>query len=288
MSGGVRVVGAPGAPSKDGREGEALLGGPTQTDVPETDDMAEVADAVEIEDDAEYEAEYEFDDAVGPELDDRPTQHRAERPGHSRGPKPSGSRRRLRVTTAILSVVAVLGVAGTVGFGLAWGSQNAQAQAASEVRSASSRFLTDLTNFDAKTVDADFAAITGMATGTFAGQARTFFNSAIRQELEDALASSRGQIRSLYVESISGSRASTYAVVDQLYANNKVTAPQSDVLRIVLDLADTGSGWKVSDVTVLQGPTAASGSAAASTPASSTPASSTPASSTPASSTPAG
>ncbi len=173
----------------------------------------------------------------------------------SRVPKARGTDHRLRRTLVAVTVVALLGVAGTIGFGLAWSAQSSRNQAATQVRQTSSRFLTDLTNFDAKTVDADFSAITSMATGTFAGQARTFFNSAIRQELEDALASSRGQIRSLYVETVTGNRASTYAVVDQLYANNKITAPQSDVLRVVVDLTDTASGWKVSDVTVLQGPT---------------------------------
>ncbi|HEX3946352.1 MAG TPA: hypothetical protein VHW47_01550, partial [Acidimicrobiales bacterium] len=87
-----------------------------------------------------------------------------------------------------------------------------------------------------------------------AGQADKFFNSSIRQELENALASSRGQIRSLYVQSYGGGQASVYAVVDQLYVNNKISSPQSDVLRIVVDLTQAGGAWKISDVTVLTGP----------------------------------
>ncbi|MHB8221038.1 MAG: hypothetical protein ACYDHU_12065 [Acidimicrobiales bacterium] len=234
MSGGVKVVGAPDA-------GETVLG------------------------DQEVVPEAPIDAPTNPAPTGQSDQSAGSPP--SRAPKTKGADHRLRRTLAAVTVVALLGVAGTIGFGLAWSAQNARTQAESQVRQTSTKFLTDLTNFDAKTVDADFAAITNMATGTFAGQARRFFNSAIRQELETALASSRGQVRSLYVESISGSRASTYAVVDQLYANNKITAPQSDVLRIVLDLADTAGGWKVSDVTVLQGPTASQGSTPASAPA---------------------
>jgi phospholipid/cholesterol/gamma-HCH transport system substrate-binding protein len=40
--------------------------------------------------------------------------------------------------------------------------------------------------------------------------------------------------------------------------NNKITTPQSDVLRVVVDLAKVGSVWKIADVTVLEGATPAS------------------------------
>jgi hypothetical protein len=140
---------------------------------------------------------------------------------------------------------------------MAWAGQQSSHAGQAAARSAATRFLIALTNFNAKTVDADFSTITGMATGSFASQANKFFNSSIRQELEDALATSRGQIRSIYVQSYSGGQASYYAVVDQLYANNKITAPQSDVLRVVIDLSDSGHGWKIADVTVLTGPTSA-------------------------------
>ncbi|HVX23232.1 MAG TPA: hypothetical protein VHB02_17965 [Acidimicrobiales bacterium] len=159
--------------------------------------------------------------------------------------------------------MAVLGVAGTVGFGVAWAGQRGQAGGEAQAKASARTFLVALTNFDAKTVDADFSAITHMATGSFAGQADKFFNSSIRQQLEDALASSRGQIRDLYVQTYDGARASVYAVVDQLYANNKLSSPQSDVLRIVVDLAQVGGAWKVANVTVLTGPSLGSGSGAA-------------------------
>jgi hypothetical protein len=193
---------------------------------------------------------------------------------------PSRSERRSRPLThrgrrhwgpILLVVVAVAGLAGTLGFGLAWAGQRSANAGQAQVRSAATGFLLALTNFDAKSVDRDFTNVTNDATGTFATQADKFFGSSIRQQLESAAASSRGQIRSLYVQSYSGSKASVYAVVDQLYANNKISAPQSDVLRVVVDLAQRPSGWKVSDVTVLEGPSLATGSAAA-TGASGTPA----------------
>ena len=96
-----------------------------------------------------------------------------------------------------------------------------------------------------------------MATGTFAKQANRF-NSSIRQQLETTLTSSRGQIRSLYVQEVSGNQATVYAVVDQLYVNRTLQAPRSDVLRVVVQMSDTGGTWKVSNVTVLEGPSLAS------------------------------
>ena len=92
-----------------------------------------------------------------------------------------------------------------------------------------------------------------MATGDFSSQANKFFGSNIRQKLEAALATSRGQIRDIYVESYGGGQASVYSVIDQVYANNTSKTPQSDVLRVVVNLTRQASGWKVSNVTVLEG-----------------------------------
>jgi hypothetical protein len=47
-------------------------------------------------------------------------------------------------------------------------------------------------------------------------------------------------------------------VVDQLYVNSKISTPQSDVLRILVNLQLVGSTWKISNVTVLEGATPAS------------------------------
>ncbi len=159
-----------------------------------------------------------------------------------------------RAGVASLAVLAVLGLAGTVGFGLAWEGLHSTQSGEAQARSAARSFLVDLTNFNAKTVDADFSAVTSMATGAFATQAQKFFNSAIRQDLQKALASSRGQIRALYVQGYGGGQATVYAVVDQLYVNAKLTSPQTDVLRMVVNLSQVAGSWKVSDVSVLQGP----------------------------------
>ena len=79
------------------------------------------------------------------------------------------------------------------------------------------------------------------------------------EERRTRLALRGGQVRALYVQSCGTGQATVYAVVDQLYANDKVTTPQTDVLRIVLAMSEVSGRWKVADVTVLQGPTLSSG-----------------------------
>lgn len=189
-------------------------------------------------------------DSSGPAMGADHSARLRRRRGPMGKPRSFGTRR----AVLALCVIAVLGIAGTIGFGTAWAGLNAKAQGEAQARATASSFIVDLTNFNAKNVDSDFSHVSALATGTFAHQARQVFGSPIRLDLQKALASSRGQVRDLYVQSYSGSTASVYAVVDQTYVNDKMKAPAADVLRVVLELTRTAQGWRVSDVTVLQGP----------------------------------
>jgi hypothetical protein len=188
--------------------------------------------------------------------DDAPSAAKAAA-GSRRGRRPfppaDGARRRFIAVAA----VAVLGLVGTLVFGLLWAGSGSGNQDPA-VKGAARLFLTTFFNFTPKTVDSDFSSLSAMATGSFASQSNQFFNSSIRSDLEKAAAESRGQIRDIWVQSDNGNSASVYAVVDQEYANNKITTPGSDVVRIVVNLAHVGSAWKISDVTVLEGATPAS------------------------------
>jgi hypothetical protein len=197
------------------------------------------------------------DDQAAPAVHEAAPEPARDGAAPGRRPQPRGRR---RWPTVVLALLALGGIGGTVGFGLAWAGLHQRAAGEAQAERAARSFLVDLTNFDAKTVDADFGAVTSMATGPFASQAQKFFNSSIRQELQKALASSRGQIRALYVQSYGTGQATVYAVVDQLYANDKLTTPQTDVLRIVVTMSEVQGRWKVADVTVLQGPALSSGS----------------------------
>ncbi|MHB1503343.1 MAG: hypothetical protein ACYCTL_05540 [Acidimicrobiales bacterium] len=170
----------------------------------------------------------------------------------------TSGRRRFRVGRVAVAALLVAGWAGALGFGLAWAGQRNLAARTDAVKQVSSDFVMALTNFTPSTVDADFSRVIGFSTGTFSGQAHRFFDSQIRQQLETALASSRGQVRHLFVQSLQGNDATVYAVVDQTYVNSKTRTPQADTLRLVLGLTDMPVGWRVSTVSVLQAATASS------------------------------
>jgi hypothetical protein len=156
-----------------------------------------------------------------------------------------------------LGALAVVTTVLALTFGSMWSTLNAQQNAAADAKAEASRFLVALTNFRPNTVDADFSSIAAMATGDFAKQSASFFGSSIRSALQQARAQSDGQIRSIFVQKVDGDQAVVYAVVDQTYANAKTAVPATDVLRVELSLTQTDKGWKISEVSVLQAPSAA-------------------------------
>ena len=178
-------------------------------------------------------------------------------------------------TFRIVSVLAAVGLLLALIFGILYatgggGDDHVQDPA---VLAASRTFLTNFFNFDAKTVDANFNTVQGMATGAFSNQAHQFFNSNIRKALQQALAESRGQIRDLEVQADDpgAGTASIYAVIDQTYVNNKISTPQSDVVRLTADLKQVNGTWKISNVTVLEGASPASAGSASGSSGSSVP-----------------
>jgi hypothetical protein len=209
-----------------------------------------------------------------PEADvaaDLPTE-RSERTRRAAAARPAPRGRR---STMVLGAVAAVSLILAVTFGILYVTKSSSGPSPQDptVLSASKMFLNAFFNVNAKTVDANFNRVTAMATGKFASQADQFFNSAIRTQLQKALAVSQGQVRLQYVqkEDASQTTAEVYAVVDQAYVNNKITAPQSDVVRLILDLQKVGPSWKISNVSVLEGPSPASvgtpsGSAGSSVP----------------------
>lgn len=160
-------------------------------------------------------------------------------------------------TERVLAVVALLGVVGTLAFGFLWVRDVRDGRAETAMADQAEEFLLALTNFDAATVDEDFDAIVDAGTGDFQDQADEFFGSEVRSALREVQASSRGEVRDLYVQSFDGDSGRVFAVVDQTIANNRFPQPQSDQLRVELALDHEGGGWKVSDVIVLEAPAAA-------------------------------
>ncbi|QXC61958.1 hypothetical protein KSP35_03825 [Aquihabitans sp. G128] len=173
-------------------------------------------------------------------------------------------------------LLALLGLIGTVGFAIAWheasDGSGAPPTASVEGESAdmvagSKAFSQALTNFDGATIDRDFDKIVALSTGEFRGQADEFFSSKVRKQLKEAQASSRGEVRSAYVQSFDGDRGTVFVVLDQTIANNQSPKPKADTLRMQLTMVRVQGRWKASLVDVLTAPSggATTGDAAGST-----------------------
>jgi hypothetical protein len=203
--------------------------------------------------------------AAGPDTDTRsePYVVVAERADHGRGAS-TGIPRWL---VGVLAVMAGIGIALAALFGIWWNGLRVQAANRSAAEQTGRNFLIALTNFDSRTVNADFKRITSYATGDFEKQARQFFGPQIRQQLQATQAQSRGEISSIYVQSATNNSASVYAVVDQTIVNRNFNAPQADELRVVLTMNKLGAGWRVGEVTVLQAPATNTGGSSTPTPA---------------------
>lgn len=188
--------------------------------------------------------------------DERPTKAEAAPRARSRAagrPTPSAG--------TVWKVLAVLGVVGTIGFGLAWAGASSRATtedglspAVVDMRDAGREFAIALTNFDAATIDADFDRIVDYATGDFAEEAERFYDEEIRTQLRDAQATSRSEIRDIYVQSFDGDSGSVFFTADQTVANNLSPRPITDTLRVELGMVEVDGEWKVRTVEVLQAP----------------------------------
>ncbi len=165
-------------------------------------------------------------------------------------PAPSGRRWPFRVATA----VAVLGVAGTIGFGYGYLHLNGQQSDVSAAKKQAQNYIVALTNFDPKGLDNEINKIQSYTTGNFKNSISQFFSNQVRQTLLSRNAASRGQVRAIYPQSNSGGRVSFFAVVDDTIANNQLSAPQSDEIDMTVDMVKTSQGWRVANNTFLQSP----------------------------------
>jgi hypothetical protein len=159
---------------------------------------------------------------------------------------------------AVVSGVAVAGLAGTIVFGALWAherskvdDQTAAARDTAAARQVASRFLLDLTNFGPKSLNADFSDMQAMATGKFATQVRQTLAPQLRSQLVAAQAQTQGKIDHLWVQSYAGSGASFFAEVTQTFRNNRSPAVHSDQLRVQVDLEKVAGRWKIAQVTTI-------------------------------------
>ena len=163
----------------------------------------------------------------------------------------TGSRRwPMRLATS----VAVLGVAGTIGFGYGYLHLNGQQNDVSAAKKQAQNYIVALTNFDPKGLDNEINKIESYATGNFRTSISQFFSNDVRKGLLATNAASRGEVRAIYPQSNSGGHVTFFAVVDDTIANNKLQAPASDEIDMTVDMVKTSQGWRVANNTFLQSP----------------------------------
>jgi hypothetical protein len=153
-----------------------------------------------------------------------------------------------------LLILTALSLIAAIGFALAWSNLQSQQNTKTTVTRVARDFLLSLTNFTPANLDNRLSNLSTYATGDFAKQENQFFGTSIRQALQKVQASSRGQIRYIYVQTLNGDQATVYAWVDQTFINNKLTSPQTDVLQVSLGMFDRPAGWKIGSVSVLNSP----------------------------------
>lgn len=155
-----------------------------------------------------------------------------------------------------IGLLGLLGVLGTIVFATLWLLEVRADRQAEGAEDTARDFVIALTNFDGDTINEDFDRIESYATDDFVEDLDRFFDAETRQALATVKASSRGQIRHLYLQSFDDGRARFFAVVDQTIANSKLPAPQSDELRLEFGLRQAKGNWRVYDLRVLQAPPA--------------------------------
>ena len=150
--------------------------------------------------------------------------------------------------------VAAVATAAAVSFGLLWQGQRGEEVRRGEVEHVARRFLTALTSFTAGTIERDVEEIRSYAVGDFAQEVEDTFGPERIATIQESRATSVGTVRDVYVESLEGSSARVFGVVEETVVSETQTTPRTDVLRILVGLIETPDGWRVHSVEILPTP----------------------------------
>jgi Mce-associated membrane protein len=139
-------------------------------------------------------------------------------------------------------------------FAYLWWQYRSEDNARREIERVTTNFTQALTDFSADTIEADVREIKSFAVGSFSDEVDTFFGEETVAAVKEAEATSDGEIEGLYVQRIGDASASVFVLVSETVTNAAVTEPQTDTLRLEVDLLETTAGWKVESVQILQAP----------------------------------
>ncbi|MDN3296563.1 hypothetical protein QWM81_21425 [Streptomyces ficellus] len=174
------------------------------------------------------------------------------------GSGPSRSRRRV-VLSAVLALVAVLGLVAVVVLAQQYrdgrAADRARAQAAEAARKAAPVVL----SYDYRRLDRDFAAARAHLTGSFRDEYRRTTTSVVAPTARKyqgvvkatVVKPPGGGDPAVSVVSASPNRAVVLLFVNQVTTSTQVSGPRVDLNRVRMTLTLTSDGWKVSAVDAL-------------------------------------
>jgi Mce-associated membrane protein len=163
-------------------------------------------------------------------------------------------RRRWYRSAAIPWALLVLALTAAAIFASLWQRAQALENRRAEIVSTADHFLAALTTFKAATIESDVTRIRGYAVGDFADQVGQFFGPSTVASIKRAGVVSVGSVRSVFVQTVNGSTATVLGVVNESVTNTSTPTPRTEVVRVVVELIQTRSGWRVDKVDVLQTP----------------------------------
>lgn len=175
-------------------------------------------------------------------------------------PTPGGAKDRGPLLLGALAAVGFVLAAVFAGLYFTKGSSSSAStggSAAGALRSAANQFASALFTFDANTLNQNISQAQALSTPAYAQTIASFYTADQVAAAKTAQASSRADIKSVYVESVTGDSASVFVVLTDTYANNKDPKPRVDQVRMILSFQRVKGAWKVADVQVLQAPPAA-------------------------------
>jgi hypothetical protein len=169
-------------------------------------------------------------------------------------PKPAGGSHK-PFAPLLPWVLFALALAAGTGFGILWWGLHSREAMRDDVRNVATKASLALTEFSYKSIRADVNQIEAVATGDFEKQVKDLFSGETIASIEKVKAQSSAKIESVFVQSITGETATAFAVVQETITNKLSKGPQTQTVRMQIDLVDTSRGWKADQVTLFQTPT---------------------------------
>jgi hypothetical protein len=148
----------------------------------------------------------------------------------------------------------VLALTAAAAFGALWQQARSEANAEDELRAQARKFIGDLMSISADTAEADAAAIKEWAVGDFADEAEVFYGQEAIDAVVELKATTEGEIRELFVQSLEGGEGSVFAVVDHTVTNANTDEPKTDTVRMSIEMIESEAGWKVNRVRIFETP----------------------------------